>query len=1032
MFKRYPTLALVLGLFAFLVVPVFGQTDNASIDSVWRTFRTTYPYHIQGIALTEPDSSGTRILVIAEPPPHITLDGLQALNPNLLQRPNVKRCRVGYDGWVADIIYILPQMTPSELHGLLDRLNHYLYGTSYKATVIPLSAHAKTAAARNLDLRIPAGEIGEWVLGDLARANPGRSGGNIVGLFLLALVALWALVKLLGRSRNRRHVLWLVLSSGALLVVWFAGRPSGDDKMLSFDSVLGGEKYTGREILENHRSGVFLSEKPGVVLWSFPRTSPLNAARIHAREFALDSDVLIGAVATANQVVILGRERCLPLEVVPPLRAETIFQLASVRSDELAQSYERRDLLAGKFDGEHDWAPIYLSPNLIDTEYGSLLNITDQILKSWSMHGTVRYVNFHYPDPQQFPFPTDLMSYAKTDEVTFNWNTKGVGYTTRNNLYEVYALNRTGALPVDYLSADNSELQKAEEQGYSYFAALNDANLVRVVQYAALYQIFRRFGVTAGDSRNGPSEPAPVPEALRDPIRQMLIAVAILTDEKLDHFRARAHAAGKDSPRFLQSLEDLRTMRDDIQEMTDDPQALDQLVDALAAPRDAMKRIDAQPEAQRTDTDKEIAEMIELAERTAGALQKISGADLAQTKDAYVSEVERTTPTWIRTPTIVISEVQVENHPGLVGGHNLDAKITQFRFDPNLHAGELRVSNEGGETVISHSAADADKVPELVRVAARNEEKSPEEVAQILQGKLSEVQVPERPIETALGFTEEARPAAGRGFQPEAADANVGTLGWKPTLVDVPERSKNLMKALDSGKGPSVIVSRQSDGSYLVAHGKSQHVLVSTDLPSAVDAALSCIQDEDQNGAEMHLYLAGFEPGQGKGFARSVEFNLSDNEFSRISATIETEPIDPGELAQILAKDYKTEQATLTKVAIVDEKHVDVELQVPAKEAAKPSLFVRLRLFFEEGFTITKAFLDSVQTIVTSWRLALETAPERVDLFLAHKMLIRDLRKVHPEITDVDIIYSREKKDLFHGARNQDPPSDGRNSRQPV
>jgi len=64
----------------------------------------------------------------------------------------------------------------------------------------------------------------------------------------------------------------------------------------------------------------------------------------------------------------------------------------------LRKAYERNNFLAGKFDRttNADWAPIYLSQQLMNTEYGSLLNITDQVLKSWSLNGTVRYENFNY------------------------------------------------------------------------------------------------------------------------------------------------------------------------------------------------------------------------------------------------------------------------------------------------------------------------------------------------------------------------------------------------------------------------------------------------------------------------------------------------------------------------------------------------------------------------------------------------------------------------------------------------------------
>ena len=173
--------------------------------------------------------------------------------------------------------------------------------------------------------------------------------------------------------------------------------------------------------------------------------------------------------------------------------------LAGANTDELGQSYERLNLFAGKYDDSKnlDWAPIYLSRELIDTEYGSLLNVTDQMLKSWSMDGQVRYVRFNYPDPAAWPFPKPLNEFANSPQITFNWNTKGTGYVIPSHEFEYYSLNRTGALPVDYLAADNSTLRDAEDTAYKYFSGRNDANLVRVVQYASLYQIFRRFGVTA-------------------------------------------------------------------------------------------------------------------------------------------------------------------------------------------------------------------------------------------------------------------------------------------------------------------------------------------------------------------------------------------------------------------------------------------------------------------------------------------------------------------------------------------------------
>jgi hypothetical protein len=1015
--------------------PVLGQSQ--STDDTWKSFREAYPYHIQCVALTEPNADGLRVLIVAEPPPHVTLESLKAIDPLILQNPKVRRHEIGYDGWAADVIFVLPAMSRENLKTMLDRLNHQLYGTTYKATVVALPTRVNLVQKRNLDLRVPAGELGEWVLGDLAHPKTSRGWMNLIGLIAFGLLSAWNLRKIAKSGKNAKNLIMLAISCSALLLVWFGGSVSHDKKMLGFSSVLGGDKHTGREILESKISGVFLSDTPGVVLWSFSRKLPIDTNRIHAREFALDSDVLIGAVATQDQVVILGRERSLPVDVLPPLRTETIVQLASANTDELAQSYERTNLLAGKFDGQNDWAPIYLSRNLIDTEYGSLLNITDQILKSWSMHGFVRYINFKYPDPERYPFPTDLMRYAKTNRVTFNWNTKGVGYTTKNNAYEVFALHRTGALPVDYLSADNSELQKDEEDGYTYFATLNDPNLVRVVQYAALYQIFRRFSVTTTQSAATESsgDSTESPDALRLPIAQIVATVGSMTDEQFEEMRNAASNAKEDSAELLKTVEALKDFRDGIQDLDENggPGALAKLVNAMADPREAMQRFRNLSKAEQTDTETTIAALVQLSQESKRTLRYLSRANLAAVKDAYVSELSRTNWTWIRTPTIVISWLEKGVFEGSVeGGHNLDAQITQFRFDPSLNPGEIHVIEENGQKVILHSAEDADKAPELVRFAARNEEKSSSDLETILKSKLPEVEVRERTLDEALAFTTDARPAAARGYQPTGSDPSLGSMGWKPTQDVIPQRQSELLNTLKSPTSHSVIVSRQESGSYLVAHGSSTVVVESEDMPSAVDAAISCIKDESQGASDVKLYLAGFEPRQGKGFAKSVEMNLTEGEFPKLTATIEGEPIEPEELSRLLRKEYRLEEAKVTKLAVADDKSVDVELTVPSKEVARPSLIVRLKLWFEEGFEASAQVLDSIQTIVESWKSSLSTATEKLDIFLARKKLIQDLKSVHPEITDVDVIYSRERKDLFYGAKNRDSERDDRGSRQAV
>jgi hypothetical protein len=1006
-------------------------TLRAQVDSkiVWRDFREAYPYHIQTLALTDVDSEGRRILIISEPPPGITIARLKNVSPAALQDMAVLKHGIGYDGWVEDIVVSLPATSRAELASLIDSLHRELFGTTYKATVVPLPTRPPEVSKASLDLRVPTRELGYWILGSDSRSSSGAGVWTILVVVLLWFLFLWSVWTLL--RRDRKWWTWAItgVSLGViyLLISGWIGSPSRSELMLSFSPVLGGQSATGREILDRKISGVFFSDKPGVVLWAIPRAAPLNTYPLEARQFALDSDMVIGAIASDDHLVVVGRERSFPVASLPPLRNETIFQLAAADTDELAQSYERKDIFAGKFDGAHDWAPIYLSQALVDTEYGSLLNITDQLLKSWSMHGLVRYINFKYPNPTSFPFPSPLSEYAHTSQVTFNWNTKGAGYTAKNGTYEIFALNRTGALPVDYLSSDNSELQQAEEKAYGYFAGLSDPNLVRVVQYAALYQIFRRFGIKA--QANPIGEPLHPPESYRAPLGQIIEKVASLSDEKIDQVARELEA--RSAPRSqVAQIRNLASMRDEINQVKEEgPGAELELVDAIAAPRLTAADLRGRTDSQLTTLDKEIQDLVGQFGQNKGLLQELGDVDLDSIRQAYVAESRRAQRNWIRTPSIVLSWIEGEMGQSATGGHNLDSRITMFRTDGKLSAGEIKVSQENGNNVILHSAEDADKVTELVRLAGRNEDKSPSEIETLLKQKLPEIQVAERTLPQALGFTADVHPPSTRGYQELREVPGLGNTGWKVTQEEVGGRQSEILYALTDPNAHAIVVSRQANGNYLVAHSASKLLVDSSDLPSAVDAVTSCINAEAQADSKVTVYLAGFETRQGRGFAHSLEMNVPEEQRIKITAAIEGDPIPPEDLSRILKEDYDLAKAKVTVRESAEQNAIDVSLDVPAKSAAKPTLLVRLRIWLNDGVMATTELLQSVQSVIARWQLTLTNASEKINLLFAHKALLHDLQTVHPGIKSIDVNFSREGRDILH-ADNLDPRQLSDSSRQ--
>ena len=284
----------------------------------------------------------------------------------------------------------------------------------------------------NLDLSVSAAELRSGLkLQEERREEPEpTSSGSKVVVWLGAAIAGAMFL------RTRRRLPLAVAIVFATAALWAPEPPvrvpAGEPERGGFVPLHGGDSTSLRALIQANRTGVFLSNEPGVVALLVSRTRPLNESGIDIREFALDTDLIVGAVGNAGPVAVLGRERTIDVATLPPLRTETLVQLAAAAhaKEELAQSYERTFLFAGRYQDEpnRDWAPIYLSKELHDTEYGSLLNITDQMLKSWSQHGGIEYANFGYPKPRQFPFDKPLSEQAGVSRLTFNWNTRGVEY----------------------------------------------------------------------------------------------------------------------------------------------------------------------------------------------------------------------------------------------------------------------------------------------------------------------------------------------------------------------------------------------------------------------------------------------------------------------------------------------------------------------------------------------------------------------------------------------------------------------------
>lgn len=239
---------------------------------------------------------------------------------------------------------------------------------------------------------------------------------------------------------------------------------------------------------------VFYSKDRGLIAWVIDDKTDYQNDSVflaNARRFALDSDLIYGTYHSENnRIVIIGREREVPVNIMPPLRSETILSLASTK-EELSLVFNKDSIKV--INDTLNATPIKMSSMLIDTELGNLMVMTDIFLKSWSENGKVKEYIINHPQPNSYPFPYGV-AHELGNSTTFLWNVENVEME-RSGFYPIF---KTGCLPPTYWSANDNLKMKQNAMNniaYDYFARLYCPDLVRVAMYMALYRAFHGFGI---------------------------------------------------------------------------------------------------------------------------------------------------------------------------------------------------------------------------------------------------------------------------------------------------------------------------------------------------------------------------------------------------------------------------------------------------------------------------------------------------------------------------------------------------------
>jgi len=443
------------------------------VDSIYKDFRKKYRFHYQTIGMAS-FSDSSRMILLSDIPPHFETDSIDPIFAKFTHTAETRKHTIGYDGYTTDAVILLGNATQENCDKLIRRLSRELFFSDYKPVVMTLPVEEKRRyfAKENIDYQITLNEFNTWFIED----------GE--GFFQL------------------------------------------DDT----STVL-----TVSDIFAQKARGVFFSQEPGFVAWAVAKDTDIAPQVGDIRQFTLDADLILGALADSGTLVIIGRERQSPLHELPPLQVESILLLASTTEKELSQSLDINDLMAGKMVNGKDWCPTYLSRELENTEFGDLMTITDVLLKDWSEHGTIQEGHYRYPEPGYYPFDRPLFRKLGLNELVYNWNTAGAMYAIDREGYTIYTLGRTGSLPVSYFNSQERSQSigyRYENQAYHYFATLGCTDLARVVQYTALYQLFIDNNISYSGNTY-PSFPKNKPFLLYKPTTELLNILKGLSGDEI-------------------------------------------------------------------------------------------------------------------------------------------------------------------------------------------------------------------------------------------------------------------------------------------------------------------------------------------------------------------------------------------------------------------------------------------------------------------------------------------------------------------
>ena len=294
------------------------------MEDAWKEFREIHPSNFQTIALKH-YGSDTCVFVMSEPPGWVSQDSIKKLFNSYGGHVGIGKHAWGYNGVLTDAIGCVA-LNSSKFLRFQSKLFKLIYGTDYKPYYT------------NLDKPVQH----TYTLPDSLVYMPDEE-----SIKRIENAPLFSATKLINPKHEQLSVSIVDLLKGDFL-----------------------------------SSGIYYSVIPGYVTWIVnPAIASNDKSEIvawtdstfkaDARRFLLDTDLIIDAISSPRGVALVGRERKAPVDVLPPLRAETILLLAQHASDTLYTDLAAE--LSTRVEDSLYYTPIHMNESISHSEIGFLM-----------------------------------------------------------------------------------------------------------------------------------------------------------------------------------------------------------------------------------------------------------------------------------------------------------------------------------------------------------------------------------------------------------------------------------------------------------------------------------------------------------------------------------------------------------------------------------------------------------------------------------------------------------------------------------